>query len=595
VADTVIEAREDIIPAAEAVSSMRRVRLSFFTQREGKEGGMPMYSQQTHPENGTGLSRRDLLTAGLAAGITLSALPLYRPSALWGAEAGPPKRGGILRVRGYDPVHFDPHQTISFKTHTTLSFVYSKLVRHKIGPDIRPGTFMVEPDLAERWEELDDTTCVFHLRKGVTWHNKPPLNGRELVAEDVKFTYDRFRTEPGNPNRYMLDPVERVEVVDRYTVQFLLKEPYVWLVNALAYPWSMWIIAPEVVQQFGDLKQPESAIGTGPFLLERYEPNVKAVFKRHPDYFRTGQPYVDGVEWLVLEDESTGLAMYRTGQIDCGPWHWWSVRQQDLEALKKTHPQLIYQDFLSNVTEAIFMRTDMPPFADVRVRRAVSHALDRQALLEAVWVRGEPTAAVARGLTEWSLSIDQLGAGAKYYQYDPKEAKRLLAEAGFPNGFKTQLTVTPGFGRDHLDDAQVVQRFLKDIGIEAELKIQEYGAYAATTAQGKFEGLVRGPYGIAWEPDSPLYRAYASDSSWNTGHVHDPTITAMLKEQRRTKDLAARKQRIFDIQQYAAEQQYYVYTSAVMITGSWQPYVKNYAPNMTFDYGSRAAALWLDR
>ena len=554
-----------------------------------------MYSQQTHPENGTGLSRRDLLTAGLAAGITLSALPLYRPSALWGAEAGPPKRGGILRVRGYDPVHFDPHQTISFKTHTTLSFVYSKLVRHKIGPDIRPGTFMVEPALAERWEELDDTTCVFHLRQGVTWHNKPPLNGRELVAEDVKFTYDRFRTEPRNPNRYMLDPVERVEVVDRYTVQFLLKEPYVWLVNALAYPWSMWIIAPEVVQQFGDLKKPESAIGTGPFLLERYEPNVKAVFKRHPDYFRTGQPYVDGVEWLVLEDESTGLAMYRTGQIDCGPWHWWSVRQQDLEALKKTHPQLIYQDFLSNVTEAIFMRTDMPPFADVRVRRAVSHALDRQALLEAVWVRGEPTAAVARGLTEWSLSIDQLGAGAQYYQYDPQEAKRLLAEAGFPNGFKTQLTVTPGFGRDHLDDAQVVQRFLKDIGIEAELKIQEYGAYAATTAQGKFEGLVRGPYGIAWEPDSPLYRAYASDSSWNTGHVHDPTITAMLKEQRRTKDLAARKQRIFDIQQYAAEQQYYVYTSAVMITGSWQPYVKNYAPNMTFDYGSRAAALWLDR
>src|SRR6266478_4142238 len=116
-----------------------------------------------------------------------------------------------------------------------------------------------------------------------------------------------------------------------------------------------------------------------------------------------------------------------------------------------------------------------------------------------------------------------------------------------------------------------------------------------TTKQGKFEGLVRGPYGIAWEPDSPLYRAYASDSSWNTGHVHDPTITAMLKEQRRTKDLAARKQRLFDIQQYAAEQRYYVYTSAVMITGSWQPYVKNYAPNMTFDYGSRAAALWLER
>jgi peptide/nickel transport system substrate-binding protein len=303
-----------------------------------------------------------MLQAGLVVGVTLSTWPLHHPSTLWGAPAGQPKRGGILRVRGYDPPHFDPHQTNSFKTHTTLSFVYSKLVRHTVGSEIPPGTFLVEPDLAERWEALDNTTYVFHLRKGVTWHNKPPLNGRELVAEDVKFTYDRFLTTQGNPLRFMLEPVHRVEVADRYTVKFLLKEPYVWLVDALAYPWGMWIIAPEVVQHFGDLKKPESAIGTGPFLLERYEPNVKTVFKRNPDYFRQGQPWVDGVQWLVLEDNSTGLAMYRTGQIDCGPWHNGTVRQQDLEALKKTHPTLVYQDLMSNVPEVLFMRTDQPPF-----------------------------------------------------------------------------------------------------------------------------------------------------------------------------------------------------------------------------------------
>jgi peptide/nickel transport system substrate-binding protein len=554
-----------------------------------------MQISQANPRNPQGVYRRDLLKAGLAAGVTLSTWSLHHPAVLWGADTGQPKRGGILRVRGYDPVHFDPHQTISFKTHTTLSFVYSKLVRHKVGPEVQPGIFTVEPDLAERWEALDDTTYVFHLRRGVKWHNKPPVNGRELVAEDIKFTYDRFLTDPGNANRYMLDRVERVEVVDRYTVKFVLKEPFVWLVNALAYPWSMWIIAPEVVQQFGDLKKPETAIGTGPFLLEHYEPNVKTVFKRNPEYFRRDQPYIDGVEWLVLEDESTGLAMYRTGQIDCGPWHWWSVRQQDLETLKKSHPNLTYQDFLSNVTSAIFMRTDMPPFNDVRVRRAISHAIDRQGLIDAVWVRGAPTPAVARGLVEWSLPIDQLGVGAKYYQYDPREARRLLAEAGYPAGFKTQITVTPGFGRDLIDDVQLVQQYLKDVGIETEMKIQEYGAYVATTAQGKFEGLVRGPYGIAWEPDSPLYRSHASDSSWNTGHVNDATVTAMLKEQRRVKDLEGRKKLIFDIQRYAAEQQYYVYLHSTMITASWQPYVKNFAPNLSFDYGSRVAVLWLDR
>jgi peptide/nickel transport system substrate-binding protein len=542
-----------------------------------------------------GISRRQLLQMGLAAGLTVSALPLLRPAPLWGAEAGQPRRGGILRVRGYDPVHFDHHLTNNAKTNTTLSFVHSTLLRYKVGPEIAPGTFIVEPHLAERWEEPDDLTYVFHLRQGVKWHNKPPLNGRELVADDVKFTFDRFLSEKANILREQLEPVERIEVIDRYTVKFILKEPFVWLPNRLADSSGMWIIAPEVVEQFGDLKKPESAIGTGPFILERYEPNVKAVFKRNPEYFLKDQPYIDGVEWLSLEDESTGLAMYRTGQIDCGPNHWWAVRQADLESLKKSHPHLVYRDFQSIVAGGITMRTDQPPFNDVRVRRAISHALDRQGLIEAVSLRGEATPAIGRGLVEWSLSIDQLGAGAKYYQYDPKEAKRLLAEAGYAKGFKTQLTATSGLGRDLVDATQLVQRYLKDIGIEAELKLQEYGAYMATTAQGKYEGMVYGPTTGARDPDAPTYARYIPDQLQNRGHVNDPKITAMLKEQRRTKDLEARKKIIYEFQRYEAEQQYYVYANSGVVTGSWQPYVKNYAPNQTFDYGSRAAALWLDR
>jgi peptide/nickel transport system substrate-binding protein len=541
------------------------------------------------------LTRRQLLRAGLVAGATLSMRPLGRSPLLWGGEAASPKRGGILRVWGYDPVHFDPHLTIAGKTHNTLSFVYSTLVRHKVGAGIQPGTFIVEPHLAERWEELDDTTYVFHLRQGVKWHNKPPVNGRELVADDVKFTFDRFLTEKGNADRYVLESVDRVEVVDRYTVKFLLKEPYVWLIDVLANPRSMWIVAPEVVEKYGDLKKVETAIGTGPFLLERYEPNVKTVFTRNPDYFLPGLPWVDGVEWLVVDDPSSALAMYRTGQLDCGGWHWWSVRQEDLDSLKKTHPHLMYQDFLSNVSHAIYMRTDMPPFNDVRVRRAISQAIDRQAIIDAVFIKGEPTPAVSRGLPEWSPRIDQLGEGARYYTYDPEEARRLLAEAGVPKGFKTQLHTTGGLGPFLLDVAQLAQRALKEVGIAAELKIQEYGAYMATTVLGKFEGLAIGPVSLAWEPDSVLYGLYAPDQPRNRGHVNDPKITAMLKEQRRTKDLEARKKLIFDLQRYIAEQQYYVYLYAVGITGSWQPYVKNYTPNLTFDYGGRAAALWLER
>ena len=99
-----------------------------------------------------------------------------------------------------------------------------------------------------------------------------------MRSTDVKFTFDRFLTEPGNPERQLLESVDRIEVVDRYTVKFRLHEPFVWLLDVLANAMSMWIIAPEVVAQYGDLKKVETAIGTGPFLLERYEPNVKTIF-----------------------------------------------------------------------------------------------------------------------------------------------------------------------------------------------------------------------------------------------------------------------------------------------------------------------------
>jgi peptide/nickel transport system substrate-binding protein len=554
-----------------------------------------MQRHNAYPRHAHGLSRRELLHAGLAASALLSTWPLSGLPALWGEEGGSPKRGGTLHVRGWDPVHFDPHLTRNFKTHTALSFVYGKLLRHKVGADVQPGTFILEPDLAERWEELDDTTYIFHLRKGVHWHNKPPVNGRELVAEDVKVTYDRFLTEKGNPERHLLESVDRVEVVDRYTVKFVLKEPFGWLLDMLATAMCMWIVAPEVVQKYGDLKKAETAIGTGPFILERYDPNVKTIFKRNPDYFRKGQPYVDSVEWLVLDDESTALAMYRSGQIDAGPWTYWSVRQPELESLKQSHPHLRYQDFLANASQALAMRTDKPPFNDVRVRRAISHAVDRQAVIDAVYMRGEPSPAIPRGLAEWSLPIDRLGEGAKYYRYDPQEARRLLAEAGYPKGFKTQLVATGGYGHDQIDAVQMVLRYLKDVGIEAELKLQEYGAYMATTIQGKYEGMTMGPFALAWEPDSALYGPYAPDTPRSRGHVEDPKMVEMAKQLRRTKDPAARKQLVFAMQRYAAEQQQYVYLFSIMFTGSWQPYVKNYAPNLTFDYGSRIAALWLER
>ena len=178
------------------------------------------------------LTRRDLLKLGGTALAVGAAAAVSTPGA---ARAQTPKRGGTFRLRSHvAPVHFDPHQTIAFSTMIPLSFAYSRLVKVKGGSSVVPGTQPVEADLAESWERQGDTVYVFKLKKGVRWHNKPPVNGRELTAEDVKYTYERFLTIKGNPNKTVLGMVDKVEAVDKYTVKFTLSEPNAWFIDRLA-------------------------------------------------------------------------------------------------------------------------------------------------------------------------------------------------------------------------------------------------------------------------------------------------------------------------------------------------------------------------
>src|SRR2546427_8500745 len=187
----------------------------------------------------TTISRRDLLKLGGAAAAG-AALPLLDREP---AEAQTPKRGGVFRIRGEDATTgFDPHL---FSNHhrisTNLSFTHSRLVKVKAGPSIVPGTLPVEGDLAESWTQPNDRTYLFKLRRGVRWHPKPPVNGRELTAEDVKYTYERFLL-PANPNRGLLEQIDKIEAADKHTVKFTLKEPFAWFLEALAST-STWIIA----------------------------------------------------------------------------------------------------------------------------------------------------------------------------------------------------------------------------------------------------------------------------------------------------------------------------------------------------------------
>jgi peptide/nickel transport system substrate-binding protein len=539
------------------------------------------------------LSRRHLLKLGGAALAGASMAPAL-------ARAQTPKRGGTLAIRTWDPPHFDPFQTISYKTHIALSFTHSRLLRHKAGPSVVPGTFPIEGDLAESWTQPSETTYVFKLRKGVRWQAKPPVNGRELTADDVVFSVNHFLTVKGNANAYMLKSVDKVEAPDKYTVKFTLKEPFVWFLDMLANPHAVAIVAREVVEKHGDLKKWESVIGTGPWMLDSYRPNVALTYVRNPNYFIQGLPYIERIEATVDEDNASRMAAFLSGKYDIG-WEFpGTINRVDWvqikDTLKQKRPKLQTLEFPSPVMSHISMRTDQKPFSDVRVRQAMSLAVDRQAIIEAVFEGvGAMNPAVPAALKEWSIPFDKLGEGAKYYKHDPAEAKRLLAAAGYANGFPGTMCFTTYGSTILVDSMQLVQKDLKAIGIDVKIDQKEYGAYIATCFYGKFDSMTYGPQSGFLEPDNFLFGQYYPEELKNQSHINDPVVADMLVRQRRTFDSAKRREIIYDIQRHLAKLQYYVQMPSGVYIAVWEGAVKNYGPNMGYDYGGRLMAAWLDR
>jgi len=543
------------------------------------------------------MNRRDLLKLGGGALAALAAGTVVDPrTQTAGAET--PKRGGIFRIRGEDPLGFDPHQTLSFRTMTNLSFTHSRLVKVKAGPAVRPGTLPVEPDLAESWAQPNETTYVFKLRRGVRWHPKPPVDGRELTADDVKYTYERFLSTPGNPNRGVLDQIDTIEAPDRHTVRFTLREPFAWFLDVLAST-STWIVPREAVKAYGDLEKAEACIGTGPWMLERYEPSVRLTLVRHPHYFVQGLPYAEGVELTIDPDPASRRAAWLAGKYDFAPDYGMIVRRLDLDLARQRKPGLQTAEHTVVFGGITWMRLDQAPFKDFRVRRAMAIAGNWRETLESnAWSLGHGALnpAVPAAFKEWSIPLDELPVDSRRIgEQNIPEATRLLAEAGYPGGFKTTLETTAGYGPDWMDAVQVGRRNLKGIGIEAELRLKEYGAYISSTVLGKFDHMASGLFGFWTDPDSYLSRYYVPGQALNAGGVNDPKLTEMIRLQRRTQSVAKRREIVYDIQRYLAQQAYYLYGPSVVVVAAWDRHVKNFGPNIGHDYGGRLMAAWLDR
>ena len=459
------------------------------------------------------LTRRQLLQAG---GLTLGALSLGRP-----ALGQTPKPGGsFVSGRTTEATGLDPQLVPAFSRSARSPLTYNQLVRFE--PDMTPV-----PELAESWEvSRDNLTWTFKLRQGVKFHD-----GQELTSADVKFTFDRlFEKSPGKSDFIAVD---KVEPAGKYAVKFVTKEPFAGLLAALGGFWGF-IISEAGIKKHGDLNK--AAVGTGPFMLEDWKVEQQMVFKKNPNYFKSGRPYFDQVILRVIPDEANIVAALRTGQIQ----HAFIEDNKNFNLLKDEKSLTGYRssrlgyDFLN-------INASRGPLKDVRVRQAISWAVDRaQVMRVATSGFGRLTAPATAPMKQWQLPEDQW---MKYYKPDLDKAKKLLADAGVGSGFTVKLGVIPTFPT-MVSGAPVIAAQLKRIGITAEIENVEYAVWIKRWQAKDFDLTMNTTPGYA-DPDTAFFRALHSTKgqNWNSWSV--PDLDAILEEGRRTMDPKKRKE-IYD-------------------------------------------------
>src|SRR5213083_543980 len=379
------------------------------------------------------LIRREFVRIS-AAGVGASALIAggRRPAAAaaspypdWlPASTKPPKRGGVLtRASAWDPPVIDSRHTQSVGLFQFAGLTSNRLVRHPFSDEAtNPNDLTLKGDLAESWSaNADHRVWTFKMRQGVKWQNVAPLNGRELVAADVKYCYEQYAKE--GVQTVTFQDIEGMETPDKYTLRVHLKTPNTLFLQNLAEPIAV-IFSREVLEEDGDLKK--RLIGTGPYLLKEHTRKVRVVLARNPDYFDKGRPYVDEYTILSTPDAATRLAAFRTGQSDI----LWLASLGEDETVRKTNPAAVVQEYKNVLAPfGLALAQDKPPFNDLRVRRAISMAIDRQKQVDTVYE--------GHGIPGWGVpyiyyqdtapTLKDLG---QWWQYRPEAAKKLMAEAG---------------------------------------------------------------------------------------------------------------------------------------------------------------------
>jgi len=432
-------------------------------------------------------------------------------------------QGGNLRV-GYiaDAVGLDPHLTTALNSELMFQHVYSGLLQTTDRQEIAP-------DLAESWEVAPDgLTYTFKLRPNVKFHN-----GRTVNVADVVYSFDRIINSKGPWSARFRD-IDKLETPDDRTVVFKMKTAFAPFLSVLATAKAA-IVPKEEIEKHGDLQK--VMVGTGPFKFVEYRPGTGLKLARNPDYFLPGIPRVETMEIKVIPDEVTRIAALRTGEVDLtqitDPLSR-NILARDSSLKLQVVPMLRRNLVVLNAKRA--------PLDDMRVREAIALAIDRNEIIQlALAGLGEVSGPFPNGLAAWVRPLSEI----PFYNKAPdiEGAKKLLAEAGHPNGFSITTYASPQY-RAQIPIAEILQRQLKKIGIDFKIEVIEWGVLLDRWGKNNFDTLTMNYAGRS-DPYFYTFERLHSKSPGNASRLEDAEIDRLSEAGARTFDPAKRKE-IYD-------------------------------------------------
>lgn len=498
--------------------------------------------------------------------LTTLALSLLL-GASWAQERG----GTLVAAWEQEPVGLDPHVTSARSSYQILENVLDTLVE-------MDDELNIVPALATSWEVADDgAVWTFELRDDVVFHN-----GRPMTADDVVYTFERLLDpETGSGNAYKVVGSPSIEALAPHTVQFTLSEPSGIFLGRLAMDKSLGIIARESVED-GSINT--TPIGTGPFEITEYLPGTSLLLERNDAYWKTGAdgaplPYLDAVEVRIVGEGSQRRTGLVTGDLD---WAF-SIPLQSVAELE-ARDDVIVDSTAGPAYYYMGVNTLREPLDDVRVRQAISYALDRGNITEAAtFGTGVPTQDPIPSVSAWAYDYAP-------YDQDLEKARELLSEAGVEDGF--ELTVMPTtFIEETVRMAQVIQAQLAPLGIEVTIDTREWSDWLETQGAGEYDTFVCSWNGLL-DPDDFFFAQHKTGEVFNFTGYSNPSVDELLDEGRTADDFDERYGIYQRINREIVDAATYIYIYNPSNIQAYRSNVEGYSARP--DQAIRFAETWLD-